>query len=317
MDILSSAYDIRTIQFVGLKHLIPYLWQLSKGIIWSDVSFSWFGKLHAFFAVLLCKLFNKRSIVMAGGDDVAKQTATGRPYGTFSHPIKKWFGRFIFKYADLILAISEYNYKEIINNTTATPERVKLVYHGFDPNIFQRRENISKKDIVVTVGEVDPENYWRKGLYLIKAVASLMWKVQFYIIGPHKKGAIRRLQKDKPDNLFLPGALYGQELIKMLSRAKVYLQLSEWESFGCALAEAMLCECVPVVTRYGALPEVVGECGLYTDSFDPGEIANKIREAIERQAELGPKARQRIIDKFPLEKRREKLIALTGGMLER
>jgi len=29
-----------------------------------------------------------------------------------------------------------------------------------------------------------------------------------------------------------------------------------------ALAEAMCCECVPVVTKKGALPEVVGDTGL-------------------------------------------------------
>jgi len=139
---------------------------------------------------------------------------------------------------------------------------------------------VQKENIVLTVGTVDNENYWRKGFYLIKEVARAIPDTTFYIVGPQKDMATQWLEKDKPLNLFLPGALHGKDLVDILSRAKVYLQVSEWESFGCALAEAMLCECVPVIFNGTALPEVVGDCGYYIEKLEPNELAAKNKDGI-------------------------------------
>jgi len=108
LDILRPVHEVREVWFRGLRS-VPAVW---SGTQWADVTFSWFGKLHAFFAVLFSKLLGKKSVVVAGGDDVAKTTSTGRPYGVFGHPVKRWFGRYIFKHTDLVIAISKYNYKE-------------------------------------------------------------------------------------------------------------------------------------------------------------------------------------------------------------
>jgi glycosyltransferase involved in cell wall biosynthesis len=93
----------------------------------------------------------------------------------------------------------------------------------------------------------------------------------------------------------------------MLQRA-VYVQLSAYESFGMALAEAMQCGCVPVVTRRGALPEVVGDAGWYVPYGDPDAAARAIREALDAPAAASRAARRRIIDHFPLDKRQHALV---------
>jgi glycosyltransferase involved in cell wall biosynthesis len=253
--------------------------------------------------------------VIAGGDDVAKATSTGKPYGVFSHPVKSWFGRYIFKHADLIIAISEYNYKEIVENTPASPKKIKIITHGFDGDIFKWDAEVQKENIVLTVGTVDNENYWRKGFYLIKETARLIPEASFYIVGPQKGMATRWLEKDRPRNLFIPGALYGKDLVDILGRTKVYLQVSEWESFGCALAEAMLCECVSVVFNCTALPEVVGDCGYYIEKLESNELAVKIRMAL-GDNKTGQKARQRIIREFPLLRRKDALIEAVGQLCD-
>src|SRR5512138_2132356 len=53
----------------------------------SDVTFSWFAYGHAALGVLFSRLLGKRSIVIAGGDDVACEPEIG--YGQFTLPWHK------------------------------------------------------------------------------------------------------------------------------------------------------------------------------------------------------------------------------------
>ena len=87
--------------------------------------------------------------------------------------------------------------------------------------------------------------------------------------------------------------------------AKVCVQISAVESFGCALAEAMLCECVPVVTNRGALPEVVCDTGFYVPYKDNKATAEAIKKALSYD---GSGSRKRIVKLFSLNKRCEKVV---------
>ena len=101
----------------------------------------------------------------------------------------------------------------------------------------------------------------------------------------------------------------------VLTMGYTSVQASIHEGFGYSVAEAMLCECVPVTSRKAALPEVVGNCGLYVDDLNPQSVANKIKEAL--ASDLGQEARARIMQEFPLEKRREALLAEVGKVMSR
>jgi glycosyltransferase involved in cell wall biosynthesis len=79
----------------------------------------------------------------------------------------------------------------------------------------------------------------------------------------------------------------------------------------------MLAGCVPVVTDAGALPEVVGDTGVTIAAVAPAEIAAGVRRAIELGPETGRRARERVMERFPLESRaegiREEVEAALGG----
>jgi glycosyltransferase involved in cell wall biosynthesis len=319
LKILREAHEVVEIRFTGrkgvFKQLPTDLVRLWRGTIWCDATFSWFGKLHAFWAVLFSKLMGKKAIVVSGGDEVENCLVGGKPWGLCAHPLKRLFPMFAFRHADLILAHSEYNMRSTLQNAGAGPHKTRLIYHGVDGERFRAIPNIERDNIVVTVGVITRENLHRKGLKLFVRTAAMLPHRQFLLIGPDYDGAYLELKALAPSNVTFLGGLSGDELSEIFSRAKVYVQASECESFAVALAEAMLCECIPVVTRRAALPEVVGDCGFYVDRLEPEALAEKIEEALQAPGELGKRARQRILENFPLEKRRRELLGALDSLV--
>ena len=89
-----------------------------------------------------------------------------------------------------------------------------------------------------------------------------------------------------------------------LEKASIYVQASRHEAFGLSMAEAMLCGCIPVVSTYGAIPEVAGDQGVYFKSLDEAALSNAIQEAIQSsQNRNRSRIRARIEENFPLNKR--------------
>jgi len=302
LDILQSRYEVRALHFAGAHNVAEIL----SGTLWADLTMCWFGKLHAFLAVASSKILGRKAVVVAGGDDVACQSEIN--YGMFVYWWKKWCPLYVFQHADLVLSVSGFNRCETIQNTRADPSKVSLLYHGFDPQKWQHMDGVRKEKLVLTVGRVTNETLRKKGLDLFVQSARHLPDVPFVLVGPWQDSAVERLKTIAPSNVTFAGGLYGRDLLSMYSRATVYVQASVHESFGCSVAEAMLCECVPVVSRRAALPEVVGDCGLYIDELEPRNLAAQIGQALRSQ--LGQQARERVIATFPLERRHRLLLAL-------
>ena len=319
VDILSKVHDVRAFDFPSPHHSwrqvvkqLPALWQ---GVQWADLTFSWFGKLHAFFAVLFSQVLGKKSVVVVSGGEVCRFSFGGGRYRSVcTQPVKACFPRYVVRKADLILPVSKYVYREAIESVGADPRNMKMIYHGFDTCWFYHLLGDKKQPIAVTVAEVMDENLYHKCLLDFIMAAGLVPNVSFLLIGPDRDGTAERLRTRLPPNAVIMGGIYGDNLVEQMSQATVYVQASVWESFGCAVAEAMACECVPVVTRIPALEEVVGDCGLYLEKpVTPQEIADKVRLAL-KHPDLGKRARQRVIETFSLERRRKELLEAVASL---
>lgn len=307
LDILRSAHDVRTIEFTGrrglVKHLVPDVWQLWQGVTWCDLSFTWFGSLPAFFTVLFSSLLGRKSVVVAGGWDVG-QPPDGLPF----QPFKRWCPEYVFRHADLSLPVSDFNAHEMRQYLRGPFKRVDRIYHGFDAEEFYPIEGIREERTVLTVGTVMKDSIVRKGLRMFVQTAALLPDISFWLIGSGQDETLmKQLYEMAPSNVEFTGWVSKGELQRRFSRARVVVQASTHEAFGCSVAEAMLCECIPVVSRQAALPEVVGDCGIYLDELTPSELAKRIQEA-QNRSELGKMARERVVRLFPLQRRAQELL---------
>jgi glycosyltransferase involved in cell wall biosynthesis len=163
--------------------------------------------------------------------------------------------------------------------------------------------------VALTVSNVARLSLERKGLRPFVDAAGYAPELEFLLVGDWVDDAADMLRARAAPNVRLTGRLSDEALDAEYRRAAVYVQASRHEGFGMSLAEAMLAGCIPVVTRAGALPELVGDTGVYIDAPDPSEIAAGVKRALELGDGERAAARERILARFPLEARREGLLA--------
>ncbi len=315
-EILRNHFEVRTVH--GLKpglirkkliHVIPVVLRLFAGTRWADVTFTWFASIDAFLVVLFSMMLRKKSVVVASGYSVAAMPEIG--YGAMRGWISTGVVKFILRHATRILAVSEFNMKEILRYVGS--EKVKLIYHSVDSSEFKPAGE-KQNNLVVTVGNVNRSNLTRKGLEVFVQSARFLPEVDFVLIGRSNDDAADYLKSMATSNVESTGYLPLDKLIDCYQRAKVYVQVSAHEAFGVSLAEAMLCECVPVVTQRGALPEVVGDTGFYVPYADPEATAEAIGKAL--NCEKGKEARERIKTMFSTQKRERELVEEIRGLLQ-
>lgn len=307
LEILQRHFAVTTHQWTrtrDIKNLLRVIWH----IIRTDVSFIWFADIHATRVVFLSKLFNKRSIVVASGYSVANMPEIN--YGLMSSQKSCRRVKYVLKNADKLLAVSEFNKCEIVNY--ADPRNVALIYHGVNHNKFKPHGE-KEDDLVITAGAITKSNLKRKGLETFARAAKFLPHITFVLIGGHSNSSVEELKSIASPNVEFPGFISDEELLRYYQRAKAYVQVSAHEGFGCSLAEAMLCECVPVVTDRGAIPEVVGDAGFYAAYNNPKDTALKIKEALD--SNLGRTARERIERLYPIEKREKELITAISSLV--
>lgn len=310
LEMLQKHYNVKTLDFIvtrnDLRGTLKTIIKMLYGVLWSDLTFSWFAGYHAYWAVRLSKLFRKKSIVVVGGYEVAKVPEIG--YGAMSNPKSTYIVEYTLDNADKILAVSKFNEYEILKYTTSN--NVELIYNGVDCNKF--KPSGEKEDLIITIGRSIKSTYKLKGIDTFVKASLAFPDIRFIVIGTHDEETYSKLKKINHAVEFA-GELSQEDVLMYLQKAKVYCQLSLRESFGMALAESMCCECVPVVTNNSALPEVVGNTGFYVPYDHPEVTSKAIKEAL--KSDKGIEARSRIMNLFTQEKREKHLKNVIENLL--
>tara|TARA_B100000519_G_scaffold151226_1_gene132169 strand:+ start:376 stop:1368 length:993 start_codon:yes stop_codon:yes gene_type:complete len=242
--------------YVNLKNL--------SLIKWCDAVFIWFASFHAVPFILLNQFYNKQIYIIAGGYDVANLPEIN--YGSMAFGFRRQMGQWLLKHAYRIIAVSNSNRNEIIQNCNVHPKRINLIYNAID---LKKSDQIRpKKNQILSVGEINEETVLRKGLDRFIHISKAFPNIEFIHIGKwtdkHGKpsnNALSKLKSDAPRNVKFLGFVSEDILIKNFRESRIYLQLSRHEAFGVSVLEAMKYDCVPIVTNAYALPEVVGKNG--------------------------------------------------------
>lgn len=297
LDLLKKHFDVRIGHYTSLMSIPKIL----KGVLWSDLTFSWFADTHAFWAVLLSKMFKKKSIVVVGGFEVAKVPEIN--YGLMRSPLSTRRVKYVLENADKILTVDDSLKADAIGNTGVNGKNILTVPTGYDSSKWKC--DGKKENLVITVGYVNWSVVKRKGFETFVKSAEYVPNTKFALIGKHIDSSIDYLKSISPSNVEFTGFVSDNELLEWYQKAKVYCQLSRYEGLPNALCETMLCECVPVGTRYCGIPTAIGDTGFYVPYGDPETTAEAIEKAL--KSDNGKTVRERVKKMFPFEKREKKL----------
>ena len=309
-EILAEQYEIEDWYQPGR---VPNLIGLIGAMRRADLVFAWFASWHSFFPITLAWLLRKPSVQIVGGFDTANMPDIG--FGYQQGGLRRWASRWIMKRAGRLVTNSYSSQREIAANTPIRPEDVTVIHHGVPDPFGPLDESRPRERLALTVGPIDEGTLIQKGHLPFVQSARLLPDVRFVFVGKPLDDAIERLREVATDNVEFTGWLSDEDLTSLYARASVYVQPSRHEGFGLAVAEAMLAGCVPVVVDVTAMPEVVDGAGVLIPSQEPEAVAEGIREALGRGPGAHEQARQRILDEFPMEMRRERILAVTAEAL--
>jgi glycosyltransferase involved in cell wall biosynthesis len=300
LEILSDIAQVTDVRFAKMSD-IP---KLVRGIRGSDIVYVWFaaGRAAAL-SILVGRALRKKVIVVAGGTEVARDSSfRGRSMRS----------RFRFlaavralNAADLVTCVSEFTKAEV--ESISHPKSCKVVYNGVDV-VRLERGGATKGEEILTIHS---GALWIKGIDRFVRLAEILPHRRFLIVGPLRDELSAQVL---PGNVVLTGRLGRSELLPVLQSARFYCQLSRYESFGVALAEAMACECAPIASSSGALPEIVDGTGFLVSEGDPDTVARLIEENWSAAPDIGRSARDRVSRSFTSERRKEALRNVIEGM---
>lgn len=316
-----SIQDIKILNELGFSVTIATCF---KEIPWGcDLYFAWWAS-GSILPLIKARLSRKPMIVVVGGQEAMlnRDSMTNEPIGYLATPwYKKLATRVCLRYSTKVLVVSNYMLKDAKTLGAINPV---VVYNCIDTKTFNP-SNLPRIFITIIFNSDEDVVRIKRGEIFIHSVPLVLRdfpEQKFVVIG--KRGnAYQRLQKLILDlgiekNIEFIGSINNSEMPEWLQRSKAYIQISDTETFGVSMAEAMSCGTPVVVSRKGALPEVAGECGIYVDHNDPKSVAagiiNLLRKSEAERQEVGLKVRSRIVENFSYERRKKLLQQIIKGI---
>jgi glycosyltransferase involved in cell wall biosynthesis len=206
-----------------------------------------------------------------------------------------------------VLTVSKSSARDIVADFGVAPERIQVIPLGVEPEVFQHYQDPRVPGRIVAMASADTP---MKGVgTLLEAFAKLRTEreAELVLITRPKPGGRTEQLIDElaiKDSVRFVSGLSDTELAELVGSAEIACVPSLYEGFSLPTVEAMACGTPLVVSRAGAIPEVVGPSGLCADLVTPGDVG-ELTAALEallddpdRRARMGAAGRDRALSRF-------------------
>jgi len=291
-----------------------------------DIYFSWWAS--GSFMPLIKAIMCRRPIIVIGGGNESqmyKDSISGEPVGYLGMNFyKKIATRLTLRYSDQIAVVSPYMKRDVRSLSGVDPI---VIPNCVDTDLFS--PGPGKQHYVTTIFRLDKdvvrlkrgENFIRAAKLVLREFPSQ----KFLMIG-HKGSAYQGLVElanglGMAEDIEFPGSIPNLEVRDWLRDSKVYVQISDTETFGVSVAEAMATGVPVVVSKCGALPDLVKQGGIFVDHNAPQSVAEGICRVLRLDREgitaVGATARAHIVENYRYEHRKVAIHAVIQHLISR
>ena len=281
-----------------------------------------FGGYWSFLPTLMGKLLNTKTYIILGGTDCVSFPKLN--YGSLRKPILSKAIYWSYKWADKLLPVDEslieknysyweestfkkQGYKAFFKNLNT---QNKVIPNGFDTELFSESKAKKKNNSFITVAKINSDKTFQlKGIDKLFFLAKEFPNCNFTVIGVDRE---KVNLTEVPQNIKLLPFMLATEFVSYLHIHQFVIQLSISEGFPNALCEAMLCNCIPVVSNVGAMPGIIKESGFIMNSSKEDNLKKRFKAILnttdkERNL-LSKEARKIVVENYPISKREQLLL---------
>jgi glycosyltransferase involved in cell wall biosynthesis len=223
--------------------------------------------------------------------------------------LQRWYGfaamqARVARRVPALITVSENSARDIVRDFGVRRDTVRVVPVGVDTATFAPSPLPRVPGRIVSVASSDSP--MKGARVLLEAVAKLGTErdVELVVVGqPKPDGPVAQSVDELgiADRVRFVSGLPDRELAALFASAEVAVVPSLYEGFSIPAVEAMACATPLVATRAGALPEVVGDCGVLVDPGNPSDLAAALGRLLDDEPQrrrLGAEGRQRVEQRF-------------------
>lgn len=221
----------------------------------------------------------------------------------------KYITKYQLRSSSKLIAVSKATKEDLVNRIGIDPEKIKVVYEGYNEKLFKLTTKLSlggKIDTVVDslkpyylfVGTVQPrknlERLIRAFAFLIQGPAGLLSPLTLVIAG--SKGWLSGEIYELPKKLGIEnrvkflGYMADEKLPALYSEAQALVFPSLFEGFGLPILEAQASGCPVLTSNISSMPEVAGlpagRGAILVDPYSVDDIVNGMKRLEDRKLRL-------------------------------
>jgi glycosyltransferase involved in cell wall biosynthesis len=223
--------------------------------------------------------------------------------------LRRWYGftrmqARVARRIPTLITVSESSAGDIARDFRVQRERVRVIPVGVETDVFKPPTAPRVPGRIVAVSSSDSP--MKGARVLLEAIAKLRTErdVELVVVGrPRADGPVARAvdELDIADAVRFVTGLPDPALAELFGSAEVAVVPSLYEGFSIPAVEAMACATPLVASRGGALPEVVGDCGVLVEPGNPSDLAHALGDLLDDEARrrtLGAAGRRRVEERY-------------------
>jgi glycosyltransferase involved in cell wall biosynthesis len=208
-----------------------------------------------------------------------------------------WSTRFSLKHAIKIIAVSEFTRQELINVCGAPGDKIKVVYNGYNAELYKPISNKAQVDRALTrygvkcpcvfyVGRLEKKKNTAR---LVSAFGIMREKYKslnhkLVLVGNASLGfdEIKYVieEFDLNNEVIITGWVPEADMPYIYNAASLFVFPSLYEGFGIPLVQAMACQVPIAASDTASIPEITAGAALLFNPKDEADMAEKMAEVL-------------------------------------